>query len=126
MKTIKGKIGLKANKSLPFKRRICIQIGLFLMRIYEKTRGCSGVKIETEKVLKEYENNERIVDVVKEFIPKIKSKADELVDRNRYLEGRVVFMFNELRVIDKLADDADYKEIKMLLSKYDFSKKLEY
>lgn len=126
MKKISSSLNFIANKYFLAKRKLCIQIGLLLMRIYERTRGCSGVKAQTDKKLEEYDSNEKTVKVVEEYIPKIKSKADELVDRNKYLEGRVVFMFNELRTIDSLADNQDYREIKILLSKYNFSKKLEY
>jgi len=116
---------ISAN-GIPLKRRICISIGLFLLRIYDRFRGCSGVKQETDRILDEYKKNEEVVGIVEEYIPKLKTQADDIINRNRYLENRVVFMFNELIVIDKLLDDGKYQEIKMLLSKYDLSKKLEY
>lgn len=59
-------------------------------------------------------------------MPRIISKADELVNRNRYLEGRVTYMFNELIEIKQYAEIGDTKSILLVLSKYDLSKKLEF
>lgn len=54
------------------------------------------------------------------------SEAEKLMERNRYLENRVVYMFNELKDINSYALKSDCKSIVMLLKKYDLNKELEY
>lgn len=117
---------LNSDKNIPIKKRFCINISMFLMRIYEHFRGCSGVKEETEKRLKQHDINEEKVNVIEENIPRIMSEAEKLMERNRYLENRVVYMFNELKDINSYALKSDCKSIVMLLKKYDLNKELEY
>jgi len=93
----------KITKSFPLKRKICIFINLYLMKIYDRFRGCSGVKEHTEKKMKEIEKNRNKVAFVNENLPIVIDETKRLQDRNKYLVARVVVMFNELRTIKQLA-----------------------
>lgn len=114
-----------SNKKNSIKKQFCYSIWLFLMKIYEHFRECSGVKEASNKILNKYKENEIKVEVIDEHLPRIMSKADELMNRNRYLEGRVTYMFSELMEIKQYAKVGDTNSILVLLSKYNLNKKLE-
>lgn len=116
----------KKSLNIPFKKKICIAINTFLMRIYEHFRGCTGVKEHTDKLMKEIKENKDKVEFVEEKIPIVIDETRKIQDRNNYLEGRVVVMFNEMRNIKIYATNEDYKSIIKVLSKYNLDKKLEY
>lgn len=116
----------KNSVNVPVKQKICIAINTFLMRIYERFRGCSGVKEHTDKLMKEIEENKNKVEFVNENIPIVIDETRKLQDRNTYLEGRVVVMFNEMKLIKIHATNKDYVSIIEILSKYNLDKELEY
>jgi hypothetical protein len=116
----------KSSVHIPIKRKICIAINTFLMRIYERFRGCSGVKEHTDRLMKEIKENKNKVEFVEENIPIVIDETRKLQDRNRYLEGRVVVMFNEMKSIKTYAINKDFKSIIELLDKYNLDENLEY
>jgi hypothetical protein len=109
-----------------FRKSICVSISKFLLSIYGNFRSCSGVKEQTDKVEKKHRDNEEKICIVEENLPRVMSEAEKLIDRNSYLEKRVVFMFNELHKINSFAVNGDCNLIVIQLQKYDFNKKLEY
>ncbi|WP_457748568.1 hypothetical protein [Sulfurimonas sp.] len=116
----------KFHSNVPFKRRACIAINTFLMKIYDRFRGCSGVKEYTDKRMKEIEENKNKVEFVNANMPIVIDETRKLQDRNKYLEGRVVVMFNEMKIIKKHATNKDYLSIIEMLSKYNLDEELEY
>lgn len=120
------KITTGNNIKIPIKRKVCIHIGLFLMRIYQPFRACSGVKEHTDKKIKEYEESKEKVEQIEEYAPKIMRGVETLQDRNKYLEARIVVLFEELRAIKILTINNDKDGILELLSKYNLDKKLNY
>ena len=115
-----------SSKKILVKRFFCIRINLFLMRIYEKFRGCSEVKEKSDLILQEYKDNAEKVEIINTNMPKLVKEVDRIRSRNTYLEARVVHTFNELIEINNFAINGDCDSIITLLNKYNLSKKLEY
>jgi len=64
-------------------------------------------------------------EIIDENMPRFVSETERILNRNRYLEGRVTYMFNELIDIKQYANVGDIESILVLLSKYNLNKKLE-
>jgi len=120
-----GLILIISAKKNTIKKSICIRIGLFFMKIYEHFRECSGVKEASDKILNKYKEDEKKVEIIDENMPRFVSETERILNRNRYLEGRVTYMFNELIDIKQYANVGDIESILVLLSKYNLNKKLE-
>jgi len=115
------------NKDLlkQIKRKICVSISLFLMKIYENFRGCSGVKEQTEKRFEEYNNNENKVKIIEKNLPRIYDETEKIKARNAYLEGRVIATHQELKLIKRYCLLGEIDSILSILKKYNFNDEIQ-
>ena len=108
------------------KGKACLSISKFLLSIYSNFRNCSGLQQDTNKKLDEYKKGVDDVKIVKRELPKVKKGIEELYYINSVLKGRLDYALDDIRNIDSMYRSGNMKDIDTILSKYDFSIKIDY
>jgi hypothetical protein len=107
------------------KIKVCLLISKFILSIYSNFRNCSGLQQEANKKLEEYKKGVNDVKIVKRELPKVKKGIDELHYINSVLKGRLDYALDDIRNIDSMYRSDNIKDIGTVLSKYDFSIKID-
>ncbi len=119
------KLNVKDGYSRGLKGKACLIISKFLLSIYSNFRNCSGLQQEANKKLEEYKKGVDDVKVVKRELPKVKKGIDELYYINSVLKGRLDYALDDISNIDSMYRSGNIKDIGAILSKYDFSIKID-
>ena len=107
------------------KAKACLSISKFILSIYSNFRNCSGLQQEASNKLEEYKKGVDDVKIVKRELPKVKKGIDELYYINSVLKGRLDYALDDIRNIDSMYRSGNMKDIGTILSKYDFSIKID-